>query len=405
MPKYRYSAKSEGSKIVQGFVVAADISAAELAIISKGLIPEGIVEDNSQGSILKSDIAIFSRVKPADLILFTKQLKTMIHAGIPILRCLDILKNQTESSLLKKSLEIIHSEIKNGKSLHDAFSSHPKIFSNLYCSMLKVGEYSGKITEVLDRLIYIIEHEYKVKKDISSALTYPVIVLSMLSMSFVFLLTTVVPKFVNIFKSSRIELPVPTQICMALYNAVSLYWMQIIVALIAIVFTMLCYIKTKNGRIRYDSLLLKMPFVGIVLQKAAMSRFASIFAILQSSGMSILETIDVVSGTIGNAAIANEFDGLRVKVKDGHGLAAPLSESSYFPPMVINMIVIGEESGNLDAMLKDVSEHYDYEVSHSIARMSEMLGPFLMLCMAVIVGFFGLAIFMPMWDLTKMVQH
>jgi len=268
--------------------------------------------------------------------------------------------------------------------------------------MINAGEISGTLPDVLTRLISIIEHEAKVKQDIRSAMQYPLIVLIALSFAFVFLLTFVIPKFVTVFASAKIDLPLPTQIAMQLYHVLSDFWGILIVLVAGSIAGLHFYFKTAPGRFTKDAILLNMPLFGPLLQKSALSRFASIFSILQASGVPVMQALEVLSGTIGNMAISREFDKIREKVREGQGISGPLGAAKYFTPMVVDMVAIGEESGNLEDMLRQISIHYDDEVSYAIKRLSDLIGPILIVGLASVVGFFALAIFMPMWDLTKM---
>jgi type IV pilus assembly protein PilC len=270
--------------------------------------------------------------------------------------------------------------------------------------MLKAGETSGALNEVLDRLTYIIEHEHKVKSDIKSALMYPIIVVCFLVIAFFVLLTGVIPRFVNIFKSSGLTLPLPTQICMLMYEFIIHYW-HLGLGMLGIAGVGLYYfMKTEKGKYLVSTLLMKVPVIGPLIIKSAISRFASIFSILQSSGIEILNTMDILSATIGNAAMSRELSGIREGLAAGHGIAGPLRASQYFTPMLINMVAIGEESGNLEDLLQDVATHYDTEVEYAMRKMSEAIGPLLTVGLAAVAGFFALAIFLPMWDLTLMAK-
>ena len=320
------------------------------------------------------------------------------------MQILQILQQQTENIKLKKILGKMQKDVNEGLSLHEAFKKHPKVFSVLYCSMVEAGEASGALPEILDRLTYIIEHEYKVKSDIKSALQYPIIVVSFLVIAFIVLLTFVIPKFVSIFSSAGLKLPLPTKICMALYEFMSNYWLLIIGSIFIFATLLVLSLRTKQGQFIKDSLLLKVPIVGQLLLKAAISRFASIFAILHSSGVDILDSMDILSGTIGNAAVSHEVEGIKNRLEEGRGIAGPLMAAKYFTPMVINMVAIGEETGNLQEMLQEAASHYDTEVEYSMRKMSEAIGPMLTVGLAAVIGFFALAIFLPMWDLTTMVK-
>ncbi|MEJ2170008.1 MAG: type II secretion system F family protein, partial [Desulfobacterales bacterium] len=345
-----------------------------------------------------------SPIKAPELILFTKQFNTLIRAGVPMLSLLKVLEEQTEHPQLRRILGTIHRDIKEGSSLQEAFRKHPKAFSPLYSNMLKAGETSGALNEVLDRLIYIIEHEHKVKADIKSALMYPIIVVCFLFVAFVVLLTGVIPRFVNIFKSAGLKLPLPTQICMLLYSAMVQYWYIAASILVVGGVALYLYLRTANGKYVFYTAAMKLPILGPLFIKSAISRFASIFSILQASGIDILQVMDILADTIGNVAIARELAGIRNLLAEGHGIAEPLSSAKYFTPMLINMVAIGEESGNLEELMHEVAQHYDSEVEYAMKKLSEAIGPILTIGLAAVVGFFALSIFLPMWDLTLMAK-
>jgi type IV pilus assembly protein PilC len=318
---------------------------------------------------------------------------------------LGILEEQTENPKLRSILGHMHQDIKEGASLYDAFSKHTNVFSPLYCSMIKAGEASGALPEVLERLLYIIEHEHKVKSDIRAALTYPIIVVVFLFTAFLVLITQVIPKFVNIFKNAGLALPVPTQICILIYEFLANYWYFLLGAVVVVGVFLFYYLKTDPGKYTRDAVLMRVPLIGPLFVKSSVSRFASIFSILQASGVDVLESMDILSGTIGNAAVGRELDSIKDRLAEGRGISGPLGQAKYFTPMLINMVAIGEESGNLESMLQDVAEHYDTEVEYSMKKLSEAIGPLLTVGLAAVVGFFALAIFLPMWDLTLMANR
>jgi type IV pilus assembly protein PilC len=233
---------------------------------------------------------------------------------------------------------------------------------------------------------------------------YPIIVVVFLGIAFFILLTFVIPKFITIFESAKIDLPLPTVICNIMYHFLIDYWQLMLGVALAVFFAFRFYFRTENGRLAGDAFVLRIPLIGPLFLKSAMSRFASIFSILQSSGVGVLDAMKILSGTIGNYAISRQFDRLRSRLEQGLGISGPLRSGKYFTPMVINMVAIGEESGNLDEMLSEVSRHYDEEVGYATERLSELIGPILVVGLAAVVGFFALAIFLPMWDLTKMVK-
>ena len=342
------------------------------------------------------------KIKVKELILFTKQIRTMLKAGISILEILTTMEQQVENPKLRKVVLEMADDIKEGANLHDAFKKHPKIFSNLYCNMLRAGEVSGALPEVLDRLIVILAHEEKIKSDIKSATRYPKMVVMALIGAFFVLLLMVIPNFVNIFSRAGLQLPLPTRICLSMHAFLTDYW---IISLGSVIGGFLGYkywVQTEKGGYLKDLALLKVPILGPLFMKSSMSRFASILSILQASGVAILESFTILSETIGNKAMASEFDKIGEKLTEGKGISQPLREAKFFPPMVVNMISVGEDTGELEEMMAEVSHHYDAEVDFATKQLAEAITPILTIVLTAVVGFFMFAIFLPMWDLTKM---
>lgn len=404
MTRYFYKAINELGNTVTGVLESESVEKANDMISDYGFIPSLIVEESRRSggfdlSILKER---FSRIRVQDLILFTKQFRTMIRSGVPIVNILQVLENQTDNIRLKKIINKISMSIREGLTLYDSINNYPDVFSSLYCSMIRAGEMSGVLAKIMDELIYVLEHENKIKSDIRSALQYPFMVLIFLGVAFFILLTFAVPKFAGIFLKAGIELPLPTRICMIFYQYLTGYWHIIVGCMVAIILSIYFYIRTERGLYIKDSFLLKIPVMGNLFIKASMSRFASIFAILYDSGMPILEAINILSATIGNSAISLEFGKIKDGVREGRGIAVPLKSARFFPPMVVDMIAVGEGSGRLSEMLRDISSHYDEEVDYAIKRLSDAIVPVLTVGLAAIVGFFALAIFLPMWDLSKL---
>jgi type IV pilus assembly protein PilC len=402
MPKFSYQAITETGATTKGDIDADSVESASGLLAARGLIPTQVVSARGAAPAAGATGAsgLFAGVKTPELILFTKQFKTLIRSGVPMLTILQVLEDQTEHKRLKSILGRIHQDIREGASLYDAFRRHPSVFSPLYCSMLRAGESSGALPEILDRLVYVIEHEHKVKSDIKSAMTYPIIVISFLTVAFFVLLVGVIPRFVTVFKTAGLTLPLPTRVCIGLYEMLTQYWYVLAVVVVIAGIALFLYNRTDRGRLMRDTLLLQLPLAGKLLQKSALSRFASIFSILQASGVDILDAMDILSGTIGNQAIARQLEGIKDRLREGRGISGPLRQTKYFTPMVVNMVAVGEESGNLDTLLRDVAGHYDTEVEYATKKLADALAPILTISLAVVVGFFALAIFLPMWDLT-----
>lgn len=403
MPTFIYKAINQRGAEVSGSIEAQSVEAVQSRLSEQGLIPSSVAEgDSRSGGLLSRIQTDLTSVTMKELILFTKQFRTMLIAGLPILKVLEILEHQTQNLKLKKAIATISSEIREGAALNEAFRKHPSIFPPLYISMIEAGESSGALSDILERVVYILEHEHKVRSDVKSALQYPMMVVITLAIAFLVLLTFVIPRFVSIFTKAGLDLPIPTLICLYMYRAIAEYWYLLLGGLFVVIVGLRCWFKTEHGRYVRDSLILRIPLIGILLVKAAMSRFASIFSILQTSGVTVLSALDILVGTIGNAAISREFSGLKDKIREGKGISGPLGSSRYFPPMVVDMIAIGEESGQLEEMLRGIASHYDDEVEYAVKGLSEAIGPILIVSLAAVVGFFAMAIFLPMWDLTKM---
>ncbi len=407
MVTYAYKSINETGAIVAGEIEADSREMATSILEARGYMPTQVVEKgggDAAGFSLNRLKEIITPVKAPELIIFTKQFKTMLRAGVPMVKLLQILEKQAENLKIKRITRTMVDDISGGSSLYDAFRKHPNVFSPLYCGMVQAGEASGALPTVLDRLTYIINHENKIRADIKAALQYPIIVIVFLAIAFFVLLTFVIPKFVNIFLTAGLKLPLPTKICLFLYQFLTDYWHLMIGGGLAAGIGIYLYLRTEQGRYLRDLTVLRLPVLGELFIKAAMSRFASIFAILQSSGVSVLEAMRILAITVGNTAIAKEFQLIGEKLEEGRGIAAPLEKASFFTPIVVNMVAIGEESGKLDEMLMEISEHYDMEVEYATKKLSDAIGPLLTVGLAAVVGFFALAIFLPMWDLIGIVK-
>ena len=405
MPTYAYQAINEKGETLKGVVEAESPDAATELLSGRGLLPAR-VQERGRGRTRRAPASAaprwFNRIPTADVILFTKQFSTLFRAGVPMMSLLDILAAQTENLRLQKVLVAMRQSIKEGARLYEAFRQHPRVFSPLYCAMIHAGEVSGSLPKVMERLKYILEHEQKVRADIRSAMFYPIFVLGLLVVAFFILLAFVLPKFVTILSRSGIALPLPTQIAMGLYSFLTRYGGILGIALLGGVLALVLFLRTDRGRFARDYILIQTPVIGPVVVKAAMSRFSAIFSILQSSGIAILEAMTILSETIGNAAISREFDRIREMLEEGRGIAAPLRNARYFTPMVVHMVAVGEESGNLEEMMEEVAAHYDEELTYAIQKMTNAVGPLLIISLAIMVGFFAVAIFLPIADLTKM---
>ncbi len=402
MPSFEYKAiKPDGSEVTE--VMEAKDSAAVTGYLDKlGYLPLKIKQ--SGGGTNLNFFSKKKKVKEAEIIVFTRQLVTLMRAGVPLLSCLDALVEQADSEGLKEIIEKVYVDIESGLSLSDALKRHPKEFPGLYINSIKAGEMGGALDEVLQRLVELMEHELEVNARIKSAMRYPIIVVVSLLLAFIALMMLVVPNFISLFEQMELELPLPTRLLIGFHYVLSNYWYLAIAGVSALVIGFLKYIKTEKGAFRWDQFMITVPVFGNLNLKTAMSRFTRMFETLNSSGLPILQTLDITSKTVGNVVIGKEIEKAALGVLQGAGLAAPLAEGKIFPPMVIRMISIGEQSGSLDTMLLNVSKHYDTEVEYAVKNLTSMIEPILTVGVGVIVLFLALAIFLPMWSLTTLAK-
>ncbi len=402
MPSFEYKAiKPDGSEVTE-VMEAKDADAVTRYLDKLGYLPLKIKQ--SGGGL---NLKLFSnkrKIKDVEVVMFTRQLVTLLRAGVPLLSCLDALVEQADSEGLKEIIEKIYVDIESGLSLSDAIKRHPKEFSELYINSIRAGEMGGSLDKVLERLVELMEHEHEVNARIKSAMRYPIIVVVTLILAFVALMLLVVPNFIDLFTKMNIELPLPTRLLIGFHYVLSNYWYLVIAGLSAGAFGFFKYIKTEKGAFRWDQFMITVPIFGDLNLKTAMSRFTRMFETLNSSGLPILQTLEITSKTVGNIVIGKEIEKAAAGVLQGAGLAGPLAEGKIFPPMVIRMIAIGEQSGSLDTMLLNVSKHYDTEVEYAVKNLTGMIEPVLTVGVGVIVLFLALAIFLPMWSLTTLAQ-
>lgn len=399
MATFRYKAVDGTGRMVSDVIEAVSPDQANERLAGRGLVPVSLAAIHKTSK--KSSRSRFVSVKDQELILFTTQMSTMLRAGVSILRVVEILEREAENKRLKEVCADMADDIRAGGNLNRAVRRHPDVFPPLFGNMISAGEASGTLPQVLQRLIYLISHEHKVRTEVRSVLQYPIMVVVVLAVSLTILLTTVVPRFAEVYLKAKIMLPLPTRICIAMSNFLQDEWMWVAGFFVLTVTGFYVARHTRTGRYWIDRSVLKIPYVGTVLIKSALSRFASIFSILQASGIGLLESIDILSGTLTNSAMVREFSSVQAKVEHGEGLSRPLAAARYFTPMFVSMVAIGEETGKLDEMLREVSVHYDAEVEFATRRLTAAIGPILIVVLAVVVGFFALAVYMPMWDIAK----
>lgn len=402
MATFTYRARDERGMLVAGSMEGTNQRDVFVQLDNMGLLPVSAVESRISGTFaIDAFLMRFQRIKDDDLIFFTRQLQTIIRSGIPMVSGLRALEEQTNNERLRAAIKVIGQDIDKGQSFSDALSKHKGIFSELYTSMIRAGELSGSLEDVLDRLSGVLEFQMRTREMLKSALRYPMFVVATLGIAFVVLINVVVPKFVPIFKSAKVALPLPTQVLLIINDIFQKYTMIAIgVALVAIV-AFIFYKRTTSGAYAIDRLKLMLPLIGQIILKICMSRFAFTLENLVRTGIPIIRTLDIVSRAVGNEYIAKKVQEIAVSIEKGRGITKPLKDAKIFPPLVIHLIATGEETGSLEEMLREVSMHYDREVSYSVARLSAWIEPVLTAGLAGMVLFLALAIFMPWWDMMK----
>jgi len=402
MPLFEYKAINDLGKTITGTMEATYPGAVSEYLDSQNFVPIKIAE-KKQTSL---NINLFSgkkKVKSEELINFTKQLVTLLKAGVPIISSLESLIEQTDNHTMKEILTQIYRDVEGGGNFSDALKKHPTVFSELYVNSVKAGETGGVLDQVLERLCMLMSYEQEIKAKVKGAIRYPIIVVCGIIIGFSVLMTVVVPKFVGLFASTGAQLPLPTKILIGISGFFKNYWWALLIGTVAVVIIFLNYIKTKKGKRNWDKTKLKIPIFGNLFLKTAMSRFAHMFETLNKSGLPILQTMEIVSKTIGNVVIAEALEKVGQGIEKGKGIAKPLQESKLFPPLVVRMIAVGEQSGSLDDMLKNVSEHYDTEVNYLIQNLVTMIEPVLTVTIGAIILLLALGIFLPMWEMMNAV--
>ncbi|MFH1380358.1 MAG: type II secretion system F family protein [bacterium] len=406
MPEFSYKVRAQNGAVMEGIIEAAEQRAAIDKLRGQKYIILEIQE--SQKGFLDQIIKGFgvrSTVKSKDLVLFSRQLSTLVSAGVPIVQGLSILIEQVEDKTFKNIVEKIQEDIESGQSIADALKKHPNAFTELYVSMIRAGELGGILDVILERLSAYLEAAETLKGKVKSAMIYPAVVAIIASVVTLFLLTMVIPTFKEIFESFGAELPIITQFLIDLSDFLREKIIWVILFPIALFFAFKKFKKTEYGTRKVDELSLKIPMFGLLLKKVAIAKFSRTFGTLIKSGVPILQALDTVAKTSGNKVIEEAILKAREAIREGERIADPLRKSSIFPPMVIQMIAVGEETGNLDTMLSKIADFYDQEVDVAVKGLTSMIEPIIIVVMGVIIGSIVIAMFMPMFELGNLASQ
>lgn len=400
MPRFIYTAKDKDATLISGELEAKDSSFVVRELKNKNFTVISIVEKKEE----KTKSAAASgrkKVRPMELVIFSRQLATLIDSGISLIAGLTILHDQVENPYLKKVVANIKTDIEAGNSLSSAFAKYPDAFPDIFMNMIKAGESSGSLNEILERVADYLERTENIMRKLKSAFTYPVLVISMALIIVAFLILKVVPTFKNIFESLGGTLPLPTYILIKASD-IGLRFFPFI-ALLVIVFVILFnkYINTKQGRLQFDRFKLGLPIFGPIFRNVAVSKLTRTLAILSRSGVNILEAFEISGKVSGNKVIEQATDQIRTDLQAGESIAEPMAKTGKFSVFVVKMVAVGEQTGELEKMLTKVSDYYEDQINETLANLNSMLEPVIIVFLGVIIGFIVLAMFLPIFKLTQ----
>ena len=398
MNTYQYIAKDKNGHSVSGMLDGASENEAVELLHKKELIVVSIKQTQKKASKASGE-----GIKLDDIVIFSRQLATMIDAGIPLVQSLGILGEQIENKGLKSVVLIVRQDIEGGMSFCDALAKHPNVFSELFINMSRAGEASGTLDDVLDRLASYLEKTAALSRKVKSSLVYPEVVITMAMVITTILLVKVVPTFKGIFEMLGGKLPLPTQILIGISDAVRKFFPVVIISLGAFAFLFKKYISTENGRFKFDSAKLKIPVVGELFCKVAVAKFTRTFSTLVKSGVSIMNALDIVARTAGNKLIEKTVLDCRESVRNGEPISMPLSKSRVFPPMVCRMIGVGEQTGQLEKMLSKIADFYDEQIDAAVSAMTSMIEPLVIGLLGIIIGGIVIALFLPIFKISELI--
>lgn len=404
MITFSYQARDMSGKIVSGIQDALNEDNAVTSLMSRGLMVLSLQQKSVASKTRKKTWS----VKETDLVLFTRQLSTMIEAGISLVQALTALYDQCDPKKQKSLRHIISdvtTRVQGGETFHESIAKHPRVFDRLFVSMVKAGEHGGLLAEILDRLAGFLEASARLRKKIKSAMTYPVIVICIAFAITTFLIVKVVPIFGEIFADFGSKLPAPTQFLIDVSDFMRGEWYYLLLGIFGIIFGIRTFIRSTRGKQLWDRWKLKLPVFGPLIHKICMSRFARTFAQLIRSGVPILEVLDIVGGASGNHVVETSIRGVSADVEKGDNLSVALSKKPIFPPMMLRMVAAGEATGKIDTMLEKMADFWDEEIEAMLDALTSLIEPMLIVFLGVIVGGIVIAMFLPIFKLNEVVSQ
>ena len=401
---FKYVAKDRDGKNETGTLDADDRNSAIAMLRKKDLIIISLDQSSRRPAFSMPFISGKKKIKIEDLVIFSRQLATMVDAGIPLVGALDILGEQIENKTFAAVIVDIRNDVETGSSFSEGLAKHKEVFSQLFINMVRAGETSGMLDEILDRLALYLEKTSSLQRKIKSALVYPAVVSSMAMAITLLLLLKVIPVFKGIFEGFGAQLPRPTMILIAISEILQKYFVACVVAIVVFGFLLLKYSKTEKGRLLLDKLLLKLPVFGVLFTKVAVSKFTRTLSTLIRSGVPILGALEIVGKTSGNKMVEKTIDNVRMNVREGESVAEPLARSKIFPPMVTRMVSVGEKTGELEKMLSKIADFYDEQVDATVTSLTSMMEPFIIAFLGIVIGSIVICMFLPIFKMTSIVS-
>ena len=402
---YAYKVRDKAGKVLEGSIEAESTALVANKLRQMGYVPIAIDKKKTGGVKRELNIPGFGKkIKVKEISVFSRQFSTMINSGLTLLRSLQILAQQTDNPKLRTVIDSVRQDVESGSSLSAALARHPKQFNRLYVAMIKAGESGGVLDEVLTQLASAIEKQVELRGKIKSAMTYPAAVLGLVVMILTAMLVFIVPMFQGMYKSLGGTLPLPTQILL-IVSKIFVTWFPIIIVFdVACVVALKKWVQTTKGRAKFDAIKLKIPVFGKLVHKTALARFSHTFAVLLRSGVPILESLEITSETVGNVVVARAIKDVQLGVKQGESISKPLENHPVFPPMIVQMMAVGEETGALDELLEKIATFYDQEVEATVSALTSLLEPLLITVLGGAVGGMVISLYMPMFNIIKLVK-
>ena len=400
MPVFTYSARTLAGEIRTGEIDLPSREEVVGYLRRQRLIPVKVEQKKTGGLTLEFG----GGVKTRDVVIFTRQFATMINSGLPLVQSLNILAEQSESKALRKTIEQVLYDVEAGNTLADSLRKHPKVFSDLYVNMVAAGEAGGILDVILLRLATFLEKNDALARKIKGAMIYPAVILCVTVVAVAILLIKVIPTFQEMFESAGVPLPGPTRLVIMLSTLLQAYWWAVLAVIAAVVFVVRQVYRTPGGRLAIDRMLLRLPIMGNLLRKASIARFTRTLGTLISSGVSILDGLEITARTAGNRVLHDAIMESRVSIAGGETIAEPLKRAAVFPPMVVQMINVGEQTGGLDEMLGKIADFYDEEVDVAVEALLSALEPMLIVVLGVVVGGMIVSMYLPIFDMINAVQ-